>query len=106
MPALKIVIFLLTLCLGIIASALDWTQVHETSAVESATINHDCHPRAGEVLERGCLKHQGDEIGSASGSSSGDMGSEYWKNAGPTFGKSKLTKPLKVTYKQKAQYTA
>ncbi|HQU91238.1 MAG TPA: energy transducer TonB, partial [Pyrinomonadaceae bacterium] len=35
-----------------------------------------------------------------------DMGGDYWKEVDPSFGKAKITKPLKVTFKQKAQYTS
>ncbi|HEX6279112.1 MAG TPA: energy transducer TonB [Pyrinomonadaceae bacterium] len=109
MLALRIAIFLFTLSLGIIASALGRIEVRQEPAVEPTPVDHTCHPTAGEVLSRQCWKHQWDGPGSGSGSSAGsgdssgfDRSDKRYSNGMPA----KVTKPLRITYKQKAQYAS
>ena len=102
MLALKIAVFLLALSLGIFASALGRIEVREDPEAQPVAVDHTCHPPAGETGHSRCWK-QAPRIGGRSGSSSGfDRSDRNVANRPPL----KITKPLKVTYKQKAQYTA
>lgn len=122
MLALKIGVFLLTLSLGIIASALGRIEIREAPASQSATIDHTCHPRTDGVFDPRCLKPTGSDShsvpsgsGSAfcNGTSRGPLETELpgegVKNSDTSTTDPKaprVTTPLKITYKQKANYTA
>ena len=103
MLALRIAVFLLTLSLGTIASVLSRIETPQTPVSEPVPIDHTCHSTPGEELEKRCLKDQGIGIPGGSGSSSGfDRSDTRGVNSVPV----KVTKPLRIIAKQKAQYTA
>jgi len=122
MLALRIAVFLITLCLGIIASSLGRLEVREEHVADPVAIDHTCHPRAGELTEERCWKTTSRAEPPPSGSGSGDCSGsgtasgpnrdfpgERARSKGsraqetPT---SRLVSPLKIVYKEKARYTA
>ena len=70
MLAMRIAVFLLTVSLGIITSALARNQSRESPAVELAAVDHDCHPRVGEQFPSRCLELAKAELRTGTGSAS------------------------------------
>lgn len=104
MLALKIAVFLLTLSLGIIASGLGWIEVREERVAESVAVDHTS-------VTYGSSNGSGYALG-CHGTTRGPLETELpGERRKPNESKSdeprsNTTSPLKILYKQKAQYTA